>query len=125
MVYDVTNANTFKSIQRWLLEIDQYCSSVSRILVGNKNDDGSMKVVSTNEARALANSYGIDLVETSAKDDINVEDVFHKIAKSMLRMKEQQQQAERRAKETQGNIRLQNPLSKSGRRTAMSKLKMC
>ena len=125
MVYDVTNASTFKSIQRWLLEIDQYCSSVSRILVGNKNDDGSKKVVSTNEARSLASSYGIELIETSAKDDINVEDVFHKIAKSMLRMKDQQQQAERRAKETQGNIRSQNPLSKSNRRTTMSKLKMC
>lgn len=98
---------------------------MSRILVGNKNDDGSKKVVSTNEARSLANSYGIELVETSAKDDINVEDVFHKIARSMLRVKDQQQQAEKRAKETQGNIRLQNPLSKSNRRTTISKLKMC
>jgi len=106
------------------MEIDQYCSSVSKILVGNKNDDESRKVVSTSEARNLASSYEIDLVETSAKDDINVEDVFHKITKSMLRTK-LQQQAEKRAKESQSSIRLQNPLNKSNRRSAASKLKLC
>lgn len=126
VVYDVTNASTFKSIQRWLLEIDQYCSSVSRILVGNKNDDAIKKVVSTDEGRNLAHSYGIDLVETSAKDDINVEDVFLKITRSMLNTKMMQQQAEKRIKEIQsGNIRLQNPLNKSNRRMAISKLKLC
>ena len=126
VVYDITNANTFKSIQRWLLEIEQYCSSVSKILVGNKNDDETKKVVSTNEAQNLANSYNIDLVETSAKDDINVEEVFYKITKSMLKTKLQQQQAEKRAKEPQGgNIRLQNPLNKINRRNAVSKLKLC
>lgn len=125
VVYDVTNANTFKSIQRWLLEIEQYCSSVSKILVGNKNDDETRKVVGTSEARNLANSYNIDLVETSAKDDINVDDVFHKITKSMLKTKAQQQQAEKRAKDSQSNIRLQNPLNKVNRRNAVSKLKLC
>lgn len=126
VVYDVTNANTFKSIQRWLLEIEQYCNSVSRILVGNKADDDSRKVVSTSEARNLANSYNIELVETSAKDDINVEEVFTKITRSMLRTKLDQQQAEKRTKDSQGGgIKLTNPLNKSNRRSTMSKLKLC
>lgn len=107
------------------MEIEQYCSSVSKILVGNKNDDETKKVVSTNEAKNLANSYNIDLVETSAKEDINVEDVFYNITKSMLKTKIQQQQAEKRSKDPPGNIRLQNPLNKAGRRNAMSKLKLC
>lgn len=130
VVYDVTNANTFKSIQRWLLEIEQYCSSVSRILVGNKADDESKKVVPTSDARNLANSYNIDLVETSAKDDINVEEVFLKITRSMLKTKLDQQQAEKRTRDSQagggvGGIKLQNPLNKSNRRSTMSKLKLC
>lgn len=95
-------------------------------MVGNKNDDESKKVVSTNEARNLANSYNIELVETSAKDDINVEEVFFKITKSMLKTKLQQVQTERRDKESQsGGIRLQNPLSKTNRRNVVSKLKLC
>lgn len=125
MVYDVTNANTFKSIQRWLYEIEQYCSSVSKILVGNKNDDATKKVVSTEDAKNLANSYNIDLVETSAKEDINVEDVFYNITREMLKTKAHQQQAERRSRDTQTNIRLQNPLSKVNRRSALAKLKLC
>ena len=32
MVYDVTNGDTFKSIKKWLHEIDQNCDNVSRIL---------------------------------------------------------------------------------------------
>lgn len=107
------------------MEIDQYCSSVSKILVGNKNDDESKKVVSTQEAQSLANSYDIQLVETSAKEDINVEDVFNHITKSMLRTKLQQQQVEKRAKESQSAIRLQNPLNKTNRRNTISKLKLC
>ena len=93
--------------------------------MGNKNDDETKKVVSTNEARNLANSYDIDLVETSAKDDINVEEVFYKITKSMLKTKLQQQNADKRAKESQSNIKLQNPLNKVNRRNAVSKLKLC
>ncbi|KAG9510254.1 Ras-related protein Rab-35 [Fragariocoptes setiger] len=121
VVYDVTNAKSFKSIQRWLLEIDQYCESVNRILVGNKNDDPPRKVVSTDEARSLAYSYRIDLVETSAKDDVNVEEVFTRITKSMLKTKAQQQQADKRAKEARNNIRLPNAMGKTSRR----KLKYC
>lgn len=120
IVYDVTNANTFKSIQRWLLEIDQYCSSVSRILVGNKNEDESLKVVNTNEARNLANSYNIELVETSAKDDINVEDVFVKITRSML------EQVDKKAKENdtnQNGIKLKKTTNR--RTNVMSRLKLC
>lgn len=109
-----------------MLEIEQYCSSVSKILVGNKNDDETKKVISTEDAKNLANSYEIDLVETSAKDDINVEDVFYNISKSMLKTKLQQQQTERRNKESsQGGIKLQNPLNKVNRRNAVMKLKMC
>lgn len=93
--------------------------------MGNKNDDETKKAVSTNEAKNLANSYEIDLVETSAKDDINVEEVFYKITKSMLRIKLNQQNAERRSKETQSSIKLQNPLNKVNRRNAVSKLKLC
>lgn len=43
----------------------------------------------------------------------------------MLKTKTQQQQAEKRAKESQSNIRLQNPLNKVNRRNAVSKLKLC
>ena len=44
-------------------------------IVGNKNDDPDNKVVLTEDAQQFADQMGIDLFETSAKENINVEEV--------------------------------------------------
>jgi len=43
--------------------------------VGNKNDDPENKVVLTEDAQQFADQMGIELFETSAKENINVEEV--------------------------------------------------
>ncbi|KAL3211080.1 hypothetical protein MRX96_036652 [Rhipicephalus microplus] len=75
VVYDVTNGESFANVKRWLHEIEQNCDVVNRILVGNKNDDPSRKVVLTEDAQRFADQMGIQLFETSAKENINVEEV--------------------------------------------------
>ncbi|XP_051956182.1 ras-related protein Rab-35-like [Xyrauchen texanus] len=75
VVYDVTSAESFVNVKRWLHEINQNCDDVCRILVGNKNDDPGSKVVETNDAQKFAEQMGIRLFETSAKENVNVEDV--------------------------------------------------
>jgi len=87
VVYDVTNNETFGNVKRWLHEIDQNCDLVNRILVGNKNDDASRKVVSTEDAQRFADQMDIQLFETSAKDNINVEEMFTAITRMVLRSK--------------------------------------
>jgi Ras-related protein Rab-35 len=42
--------------------------------VGNKNDDPDNKIVLTEDARKFADQIGIELFETSAKENINVEE---------------------------------------------------
>jgi len=44
-------------------------------VVGNKSDDPVNKVVLTEDAQQFADQMGIDLFETSAKENINVEEV--------------------------------------------------
>lgn len=44
-------------------------------LVGNKNDDPNSKVVETTDAQKFAEQMSINLFETSAKENINVEEV--------------------------------------------------
>ena len=44
--------------------------------VGNKDDDPDRKVVLTEDANKFADQMGIQLFETSAKDNINVEEVW-------------------------------------------------
>lgn len=77
VVYDVTSGDTFANVKRWLHEIEQNCDVVNRVLVGNKNDAPNQKVVLTEDAQRFANQMGIQLFETSAKDNINVEEVRH------------------------------------------------
>lgn len=43
--------------------------------VGNKNDDPERKVVETEDAYKFAGQMGIQLFETSAKENLNVEEV--------------------------------------------------
>jgi len=94
VVYDVTNGESFANVKRWLHEIEQNCDAVSTVLVGNKNDDPSRKVVLTTDAKRFASQMDISLFETSAKDNINVEDMFHEITKQVLKAKQRQTEAE-------------------------------
>jgi len=90
VVYDVTSGESFVNVKRWLHEIDANCDVVNRILVGNKNDDPDRKVVLTEDARRFADQMGIQLFETSAKDNINVEEMFRAITQLVLKSKKEQ-----------------------------------
>ncbi|KAJ6659136.1 hypothetical protein lerEdw1_019439 [Lerista edwardsae] len=87
VVYDVTSAESFVNVKRWLHEINQNCDDVCRILVGNKNDDPERKVVEMDDAYKFAGQMGIQLFETSAKENINVEEMFNCITELVLRAK--------------------------------------
>ena len=81
LVYDVTDANSFKNIRNWMKNIEQHAStSVVKGLVGNKSDV-SERVISKEQGEALAREYGIPLFrETSAKTGQGVEDMLTSFA---------------------------------------------
>ena len=65
---------------RWLHEIKENCENACRILVGNKCEDPEKKAVAYEDAFKAASQSGMQYLETSAKDNINVEEVFQAIA---------------------------------------------
>jgi len=80
-VYDVTDRESFHNVKHWLQEIDKYgAEGVNKLLVGNKSDLQSKKTVSYDEAKELADSFGIKFLETSAKNSNNVEEAFNTMA---------------------------------------------
>lgn len=87
VVYDVTNGESFANVKRWLHEIEQNCDVVNKVLVGNKNDEPERKVVLTEDAKRFASTMQIELFETSAKDNLNVEEMFLSITREVLRQK--------------------------------------
>lgn len=73
VVFDVTDQESFNNVKQWLHEIDRYaCQNVKKLLVGNKCDLASKRAVSTETAKELADSLGIQYLETSAKNSTNV-----------------------------------------------------
>ena len=89
VVYDVTYGESFANVQRWLQEIDQNCEVVNRILVGNKNDDPDHKVVLSEDAINFAHQMGIPLFEASAKENINVEEIFQAISELVIKSRKE------------------------------------
>eukprot|EP00009_Paramoeba_aestuarina_P014669 CAMPEP_0201542148 /NCGR_PEP_ID=MMETSP0161_2-20130828/71863_1 /ASSEMBLY_ACC=CAM_ASM_000251 /TAXON_ID=180227 /ORGANISM="Neoparamoeba aestuarina, Strain SoJaBio B1-5/56/2" /LENGTH=204 /DNA_ID=CAMNT_0047949759 /DNA_START=555 /DNA_END=1169 /DNA_ORIENTATION=- len=88
VVYDISDSVSFNNVKQWLQEIDRYaCESVTKLLVGNKSDlDAEGKrAVPYETARDLAESLGLSLIETSAKDATNVEKCFMKMASEIQR----------------------------------------
>lgn len=93
MVYDVTNAESFEKLPSWLRDVKQYCAAdVPIVLIGNKADMARHRQVSTAEGMQLAASLGCDFFETSAKEDIKVEDAFEQAVGNCLKFKVQQLQ---------------------------------
>eukprot|EP01094_Clydonella_sp_ATCC50884_P009772 TRINITY_DN192_c0_g1_i4.p2 TRINITY_DN192_c0_g1~~TRINITY_DN192_c0_g1_i4.p2 ORF type:complete len:204 (+),score=89.94 TRINITY_DN192_c0_g1_i4:85-696(+) len=84
VVYDVTDQVSFNNVKQWLQEIDRYaCESVNKLLVGNKSDLSTKKVVDYNTAKEFADGLGIPLLETSAKNATNVEEAFVTMTKEI------------------------------------------
>ena len=70
----------FDNIERWLTELRQHAdSNIVIMLVGNKSDLRHLREVAAEKAKAFCEEHGLSLVETSAKDNSNVEFAFQKL----------------------------------------------
>lgn len=87
IVYDITDRKTFDKVRDWMEQIQQadvneetcYC----KILIGNKSDLSESREVSIQEGEQLAREYDIPFMETSAKDSLNVDNLFYTMATEM------------------------------------------
>ncbi|KAG2427245.1 hypothetical protein HYH02_014649 [Chlamydomonas schloesseri] len=96
LVYDITDEASFNNVRNWMRNIEQHASdNVNKILVGNKLDLAEKRVVAEARGRALADEYGFRFFETSAKDNVAVEEAFLSVAKDVLhRMQGEQANAQ-------------------------------
>ncbi|KAF2078667.1 hypothetical protein CYY_000038 [Polysphondylium violaceum] len=77
VVYDVTDPKSFDRCKNWVEDINQNTQDgMIIILVGNKSDLTSQKKVSTEQGKALADTLNIKFLETSAKENFGVTQVF-------------------------------------------------
>lgn len=73
LMYDITNEESFNSVQDWVTQIKTYsCDNAQVILVGNKCDMEDERVITTERGKQLADQLGVQFFETSAKENINI-----------------------------------------------------
>lgn len=77
IVYDVTSLASYKSVTGWIRELQSHApSEVVLALAANKSDLTTKSTVSVKEAKTLADNIGAIFVETSAKNSLNVHQLF-------------------------------------------------
>ncbi|XP_026372667.1 ras-related protein Rab-42 isoform X1 [Ursus americanus] len=105
LVFDVTNRKSFEHICDWHQEVmaTQGPHKVIFLLVGHKSDLQSTRCVSAQEAEALAASLGMAFMETSAKNNCNVDLAFDTLADAIQQALEQ---GDIQLQEDWGGIRL-------------------
>lgn len=77
LVYDVTRRSTFDSLRKWLKELREFGNpEMVVVLVGNKSDLSHSREVNLEDGQSLAQLEDLSFMETSAKENLNVEDAF-------------------------------------------------
>ena len=77
-MYDITDLDSFNNVVNWInLALEKNVKTIANFLVGNKCDNEEERKVSKEEAENLAKEKNLFFLETSAKNDNNVQKLFY------------------------------------------------
>ena len=85
LIYDVTNSQTFENVKNWITQIKEEASkNVVIYLAANKIDVADdLKVITPEEGQKMADEYHMPFFETSAKEGININEIFEDIVEKV------------------------------------------
>merc|ERR1711988_54151 len=99
VVYDITKDVSFENVEKWLSELKENATAdITMMLVGNKTDLASARMVSTEQGKQYAERNGITFMEASALTASNVEASFLKILAEIYRKKAHKDREEKAKK---------------------------
>jgi len=84
-VFDITKKESLVNIENWInTAFGSNKNNLYNILIGNKSDLSSSREVSQEEAVEFAMKYEMPYLETSAKENENVDVMFHYLAYMLM-----------------------------------------
>ncbi|XP_061775671.1 ras-related protein Rab-31 isoform X2 [Nerophis ophidion] len=76
--------DSFQTLKKWVKELKEHGpEDIVVAIAGNKNDLGDIREVPMKEAKEFAESIAAIFIETSARNAVNVEELFQKISKQI------------------------------------------
>jgi Ras-related protein Rab-11A len=84
LVYDITQRASFENIDNWIVDLSKNGDKdIYILLIGNKADLESSRVVTKEEGQAKAGQYNIAFFETSAKSGDNIGEAFKELVEKV------------------------------------------
>ncbi|KAJ3439228.1 rab2a [Anaeramoeba flamelloides] len=85
LIYDISQRETFNHLNSWLEDVLKHSSpDIEIMVIGNKNDLTELRQVEYEEGEKFAKEKGLTFLETSAKENVNIEESFTKIAENIF-----------------------------------------
>lgn len=110
IAFDVTNEQSFENVKNWIQSInDNADKDIVKMLVATKIDIEDDRKISKEEGEQLAQEYGIDYMETSAKADINVKATVQAIMEKVYIQLKSRQTVPQREEVRMQSIALRQP----------------
>lgn len=93
LVYDITDRKSFETLSFWINEVKTYSinSNLSFMLVGNKTDLDTKRVVSTEEGEQFAKKHQLLFKEVSALTGHNISLIFEVISRDLVKKRMEEQ----------------------------------
>nr|BAJ21280.1 Rab-family small GTPase Rab4B [Tetrahymena thermophila] len=92
IVFDLTNIDSFHSLQNWVNDVRELANKeVCIVVCGNKSDLTDERAVQSHEAKRQCESLDVEYIETSALTGENVNEAFSIITKTILQKIENNQ----------------------------------
>ena len=95
IVYDITNKDSFKNVDKWINDLKESGDDdVSILIVGNKCDLEASREVTTDEVKKKAELYKMAYCETSALKGENIDNAFRTLIKIVVEKNEKNKNEE-------------------------------
>jgi len=99
LVFDITNRNSFNSLDYWLKQIRQNAGDIPVILAGNKIDIAEQRKVTTEEGQEFAKEKNLFYLETSAKTGVSVPDLFEGLVIEIMKREKDKEKKKKEPEE--------------------------
>ena len=102
LVYAIDDRNSFNALDQWLNKLNDTIDISKKpiIIIGNKSDvETEKRVVTYEEGKKYAEDKGYHFYETSAKNNVNIQEAFNDIFEQLYKAFEPEITGEKQVKE--------------------------